>query len=153
MQNPIAATSIEATLGQTIYPEPYASKVKGRLKRKLGDRFGLTNFGVNLTHLSPGAMSGLRHSHAKQDEFIYILAGHPTLIIGEETFLLNPGECYGYKAGTGIAHHLVNRSTETVTYIEVGDRTPGDTVEYPDDDLTAIQSIGWTVAHKDGRPY
>jgi uncharacterized cupin superfamily protein len=153
MQTPIAATSIEATLGQTIYPEPYASKVKGRLKRKLGDRFGLTNFGVNLTHLSPSAMSGLRHSHTKQDEFIYILAGHPTLIIGEETFLLNPGECYGYKAGTGIAHHLVNRSTETVTYIEVGDRTPGDTVEYPDDDLTAIQSVGWTVAHKDGRPY
>jgi uncharacterized cupin superfamily protein len=153
MLSPIAATSIEATMGQTIYPEPYASKVKGRLKRKLGDHFGLTNFGVNLTHLSPGAMSGLRHSHAKQDEFIYILAGHPTLIIGEETFLLNPGECYGYKAGTGIAHHLVNRSPKTVTYIEVGDRTPGDTVEYPDDDLIAIQSIGWTVAHKDGRPY
>jgi uncharacterized cupin superfamily protein len=97
-------------MGKTIYPEPYASKVNSRLKRKLGDRFGLTNFGVNLTHLGPGSMSGLRHSHSKQDEFIYILEGTPTLILGEEEFLLSPDECYGYPAGTGIAHHLVNRS-------------------------------------------
>ena len=37
------------------YPEPFFSRMKGRLKRPLGDLFGLTNFGVNLTTLSPGA--------------------------------------------------------------------------------------------------
>ncbi len=154
-QSPISATSIEAILGKTIYPEPYSARVSGRLKRKLGDHFGLTNFGVNLTHLDPGAMSGLRHCHSKQDEFIYILDGNPTLILGEEEFVLSPGECYGYPAGTGIAHHLVNRSTETVTYIEVGDRSPDDEVEYPDDDLKAtLQPNGeWSVTHKDGYPY
>jgi uncharacterized cupin superfamily protein len=66
-QSPISAQSVSATLGQTIYPEPYASQVKGRLKRKLGDYFGLTQFGVNLTHLSPGAVSALAHSHSQQD--------------------------------------------------------------------------------------
>ena len=154
-QSPITATSIDAIMGKTIYPEPYASKVSGRLKRKLGDRFGLTNFGVNLTHLAPGSISGLRHCHFKQDEFIYILEGNPTLILGEEEFVLSPGECYGYPAGTGIGHHLVNRSTETVTYIEVGDRSPDDEVEYPDDDLKAkLQPSGeWKVTHKDDRPY
>ncbi|XGV98629.1 MAG: cupin domain-containing protein [Leptolyngbya sp. BL-A-14] len=154
-QAPISAKAVPALMGKTNYPEPYASLVEGRLKRKLGDFFGLTNFGVNLTHLLPGAMSALAHSHSKQDEFIFILEGTPTLILGEEEFTLNPGDCYGLKAGTGIAHHLVNRSQETVTYLEMGDRTAGDEVEYPNDDLKAtLSSSGaWIITHKDGRPY
>jgi uncharacterized cupin superfamily protein len=154
-QSPISVRSVPATLGRTIYPEPYASQVKGRLKRKLGDYFGLIQFGVNLTELSPGAVSALAHSHSNQDEFILILEGSPTLVLGEQEFSLSPGDCYGFKAGTGIAHQLVNRSQETVTYLEMGDRTPGDEVEYPNDDLKAIQSNNgkWVLTHKDGRPY
>lgn len=151
---PISAHSISVTLGQTIYPEPYASQVRGRLKRKLGEYFGLTQFGVNWTQLLPGAVSALAHSHSKQDEFILILEGSPTLVLGEQEFLLSPGDCYGFKAGTGIAHQLVNRSPERVTYLEVGDRTPGDEVEYPNDDLAAQLTDGmWVLTHKDSRPY
>lgn len=152
---PIAAESIPATMGKTIYPEPFASLVKGRSKRKLGDLFGLTNFGVNLTHLLPGAISALAHSHSKQDEFIFILEGNPTLIVGEEEFVLNPGDCYGFKAGTGIAHQLANRSPASVKYLEIGDRTAGDEVEYPNDDLKARQLANgvWLLAHKDGSAY
>jgi uncharacterized cupin superfamily protein len=91
-------------MGKTIYPQPYAALVEGRLKRKLGEYFGLTNFGVNLTHLAPGAISALAHHHSKQDEFIFILEGTLTLVLGKEEFVLNPGDCYGFKAGTGIAH-------------------------------------------------
>ena len=154
-QSPISAKSIPAPMGKTIYPEPYASFVKGRLKHKLGEFFGLTNFGVNLTHLSPGAMSALAHSHSKQDEFILVLEGTPTLVLGKEEFTLNPDDCYGFKAGTGIAHQLVNRSEERVTYLEIGDRIEGDEVEYPNDDLKATQLTNgvWTLTHKDGRPY
>jgi uncharacterized cupin superfamily protein len=154
-QFPISARSVPAIMGQTIYPAPYAELVKGRLKRKLGDCFGLTQFGVNLTQLLPTAVSALAHSHSTQDEFIFILEGSLTLILGEREILLNPGDCYGFKAGTGIAHQLVNRSTETVTYLEIGDRTAGDRVTYPDDDLSATQSIdgNWILTHKDGRPY
>ncbi len=154
-QSPIAAQSIPATQGKTIYPEPYASQVKGRLKRKLGEYFGLTQFGVNLIHLSPGAVSALAHSHSRQDEFIFILEGNPTLVLGQQEFVLNPGDCYGFKAGTGLAHQLVNRSQEIVTYLEMGDRAAGDEVEYPNDDIKVIQSSSgeWTLMHKDGRPY
>ncbi len=152
---PISARSVPATAGRTIYPEPYASRVKGRLKRKLGDYFGLTRFGVNLTQLLPGAVSALAHSHSKQDEFILVLEGSPILVLGEEEFALSPGDCYGFKAGTGIAHQLINRSSETVIYLEIGDRTPGDKVEYPNDDLEATLSIdgAWILTHKDGTPY
>ena len=154
-QTPISAKSIPAAMGKTIYPEPYASLVQGRLKRKLGEFFGLTSFGVNLTHLSPGAISALAHSHSKQDEFIFVLEGTPTLILAKEEFTLNPGDCYGFKAGSGIAHQLVNRSQENVTYLEIGDRTEGDEVEYPNDDLKATQLPNgkWAITHKDGRPY
>lgn len=155
MESPILAESIPALIGKTIYPEPYAALVEGRLKRKLGEYFGLTNFGVNLTHLSPGAISAVAHHHSKQDEFILILEGTPTLVLGKEEFVLHPGECYGFKAGTGIAHQLVNRSEGNVIYLEIGDRTQGDEVEYPNDDLKAIQLPNgvWTITHKDGRAY
>lgn len=152
---PISAKMIPALMGQTIYPKPYASQVQGRLKRKLGQFFGLTHFGVNLTHLSPGTMSALFHAHSQQDEFIFILEGTPTLILGEDEFRLNPGDCCGFKAGSGVAHHLVNRSEEMVTYLEVGDRPEGDEVTYPNDDLKATQLAdgAWMLTHKNGRPY
>lgn len=136
------------------YPEPFASRMAGRQKRPLGDLFGLTNFGVNLTHLAPGAVSALRHAHSRQDEFIYILQGHPTLHTDEGFTPLAPGDCAGFAARTGNGHRLVNDTAEEVVYLEVGDRTAGDEVTYPDDDLQAVQLDGqWHFAHKDGTPY
>lgn len=136
------------------YPEPFASRMNGREKRPLGDLFGLTNFGVNLTRLAPSAISALRHAHSKQDEFIYVLQGCPTLITDSGETVLAPGMCAGFRAGSGDGHCLVNRTSEEVVYLEVGDRTPGDTATYPDDDLQAILADGqWQFAHKDGTPY
>lgn len=136
------------------YPEPFATRMKGRHKRVLGERFGLSNFGVNLTRLDPGARSALRHSHSHQDELIYILEGHPTLITDAGSTPLSPGMCAGFAAGRGDAHHLINRSHAPVLYLEIGDRSPEDRVEYPDDDLAAeLGEEGWHFTHKDGRPY
>jgi uncharacterized cupin superfamily protein len=96
------------------YPEKFASRLGDRIKRPLGDQFALTVFGVNLTTLPPGAMSALRHAHTRQDEFVYILEGTPTLITDAGATELSPGMCAGFKCGTGDAHHLVNRGTTTV---------------------------------------
>ena len=136
------------------YPEPFAARMTGRTKRPLGEHFCLTNFGVNLTHLAPKAVSSLRHAHTRQDEFIYILQGHPVLHTDEGRTQLAPGMCAGFKAGTGNAHRLINESSEEVVYLEVGDRTPGDEGNYPDDDLKALLVEGkWQFVHKDGAPY
>jgi len=153
---PVALVASEAPprTRRTIYPEPFASRVAGRFKRPLADLFGLANFGVNLTRLEPGAASSLRHAHTKQDEFVYILEGHPTLVTDEGRTRLRPGMCAGFKAGTGNAHHLLNEGKDDVVYLEIGDRTPDDTATYPDDDIRATFVDGsWKVAHKDGRPY
>ena len=114
----------------------------GRDKRPLGDLFGLTNFGVNITRLAPGGWSALRHAHTKQDEFIYILEGSPTLLTDAGRTALHPGMCAGFKAGSGDSHCLVNESGADVVYLEIGDRTAGDAVEYPYDDLAAVTIDG-----------
>jgi uncharacterized cupin superfamily protein len=153
---PIAVTASEVPTRTkpSVYPEPFASRMVGREKRPLGDLFGLTNFGVNLTRLAPSAVSALRHAHTRQDEFVYILQGRPTLHTDEGRTQLAPGMCAGFKAGTGNGHRLVNETAEEVVYLEVGDRTPGDEGSYPDDDLKALLLEGkWKFVHKDGTPY
>lgn len=155
-QSPIAilAADVPSRTKPSVYPEPFASRMAGREKRVLGDLFGLANFGVNLTRLAPDASSALRHAHAKQDEFIYILEGRPTLHTDEGRRTLAPGMCAGFKAGTGNGHRLINETSEVVVYLEVGDRSAGDTVVYPDDDLKATLVDGqWQFCHKDDMPY
>ena len=152
---PIHVTQIPEHRAKSLYPEPFASMVKHRVRRKLGDHFGLTHFGVNYTTLAPGAISALKHYHSRQDEFIDILSGTPTLVYGDDEYLMSPGDCIGFKADSGIAHQLLNRSSADATYIEVGDRLPADTVEYPDDDLALVQGADgvWSALHKNGSPY
>lgn len=136
------------------YPEPFASRMAGRTKHPLGSLFGLENFGVNLTRLAPGAVSALRHAHTTQDEFVYVLEGHPTLYTDAGPTPLSPGMCAGFRADSGDAHHLVNETDEPVAYLEIGDRMPGDSVTYPDDDIQAVLMDGqWRFLHKDGTPY
>jgi uncharacterized cupin superfamily protein len=150
----IAADAAPARTKPSNYPEPFASRMAGRRKQPLGDLFGLANFGVNRTTLAPGGVSALRHAHTRQDEFIYILQGHPTLHTDEGRTRLSPGMCAGFKAGTGNGHCLINETPEDVAYLEVGDRTPGDEGSYPDDDLQAAFVDGkWRFTRKDGTQY
>ena len=136
------------------YPEPFAARMDGRQKRQLGEFFGLQNFGVNLTRLAPGTSSSLRHAHTKQDEFVYIVKGQPTLHTDDGRLRLSPGMCAGFRAGSGNAHTLQNETADEVLFLEIGDRMPGDEVDYPDDDLQVVRVDGkGHYAHKDGRLY
>ena len=108
------------------YPEPFASRMKGREKRPLGDLFGLQNFGVNLTRLTPGAISALRHAHSRQDEFIYILEGHPTLVTDEGETALCTRDVRRVQGRDGKRPSPGEPHPSDVVYLEVGDRTPGD---------------------------
>ena len=157
MTHPIAvkASDIPPRKAKSLYPAHFAERLGNRIKRPLGDVFGLTIFGVNLTTLPQGAMSALRHAHTKQDEFVFILEGTATLITDEGETELKPGMCAGFKCGTGNAHHLVNRGKTDVVYLEIGDRTLGDEASYPDDDIVAIKTADGSrkFTRKDGTPY
>ncbi|WP_181705904.1 cupin domain-containing protein [Chthonobacter rhizosphaerae] len=149
----VRAAEVAPRIRPSNYPEPFASRMNRREKRQLGDVFGLSNFGVNLTRLFPGGESALLHRHSRQDEFVYILEGEAVLVTEDREVVLSPGMCAGFPAN-GVAHQLVNRTDRDVVYLEIGDRTPGDTGTYPRDDLVADLVDGrWVFTRKDGRPY
>lgn len=105
----VMAMDVPPRLKPSNYPEPFASRMAGREKRQLGDHFGITSFGVNLTRLLPGGETALLHRHSSQQEFVYILSGRPTLITETGEMQLAPGMCAGFTPD-GPAHHLVNRT-------------------------------------------
>ena len=136
------------------YPQQFKSVVAGRVKKRLGNAAGLKNFGVNLVRLAPGSCSALRHWHTCQDEFIYVLEGEVCLVVSSGEQVLKPGMAAGFPAGDADGHHLVNRTNADVVYLEIGDRTAGDSANYPDDDLMAISGDnGWIFTHKNGEVY
>lgn len=153
---PVAIVAREAPVRakKSVYPPVFAERVAGRDKRTLGELFALKNFGVNLVQLAPGAQSSLRHAHSKQDEFVFVLEGTATLVTDAGETALSAGMCAGFRAGSGDGHHLRNQGTEPVVYLEIGDRTAGDSVVYPDDELVANLVDGaWKFSRRDGTAY
>lgn len=152
---PVHAPEAPERIKPSNYPEPFASQFAGRQKQALGDLFGLSSFGINRTTLQPGAKSALRHWHAIQDEFIYIISGRPTLVTNAGEIELGPDMCMGFKGGDENGHQLINRSASPVVYLEIGDRSSGDSAQYPDDDLQAVLGSDgrWQFRHKNGDPY
>ena len=153
-QRAVRASEIVPRVGSN-YPGALAEPCKSREKRALGNVFNLDQFGVNQTTLPPGAWSSLRHWHAREDEFIYVLDGEVTLIDEAGEYVLTPGMCAGFKAGTPNGHHLINRSSRTATILEVGTRARDDDATYPGIDLKAVKRNGgpWQSQRRDGTPY
>ena len=136
------------------YPVPHQEPCLNRSKAILGDVFGLSQFGVNVATIAPGAWSSHRHWHEKEDEFIYMLEGELLLVDDFGSHTLKPGMCAGFKANSGNAHHLRNMTTQPAVYIEVGARIPGEKVVYSDIDMKAENSTGtYVYTKKDGSPF
>ncbi len=150
----VEATAVPARTGAFLVPEPFATLLSRRVKHPLGDHFGLKAFGVNLSRFPAGTASALHHRHTAQDEFVYVLEGHPTLVTDDGEVTLLPGMCAGF-AANGPAHHLENRTSADAVVLEVGDRAPGDQVVWPLDDLALVVGPDGKrrFAHKDGTPY
>jgi uncharacterized cupin superfamily protein len=156
MIKPINVASLEPRTA-TIYPQDYAATTQGRAKRKLGDLFDLTQFGVNHTTLAPRSSSALRHYHTHEDELVYVLSGTPTLETDEGQTQLQPGDVIGFKGGIANGHRIINQSDEPVEILEVGTRQPDqDEAEYPDADLRYVQNPdgpGRVFVKRNGTPY
>jgi uncharacterized cupin superfamily protein len=137
-----------------VYPQPHTSITDGREKAAIGNVAGLTQFGVNLTRLKPGAASALRHWHEQEDEFVYVLEGELVLIEDGGETMLKPGDCAGFKAGVSNGHHLVNKSPRDALYLESGTRAAAERGHYPDVDLVFERDQqGVRFLHKSGEPY
>ncbi len=136
------------------YPAPFDQPCRNRARRRLGDAGGLTDFGVNLLELQPGAWSSQRHWHSAEDEFVWVIEGEVTLVDDAGEHLLRAGDCAVFPKGDGNGHHLVNRSDSVVRCLEVGSRRPEqDVARYPDVDLQIGPGREAGYTRKDGTPY
>ena len=134
------------------YPAPFDQPCAERTRRRLGNAGGLQDFGVNLMTLPPGGWSSQRHWHSHEDEFVYLLEGELILVEDGGESVLRAGDCAAFAKNSGNGHHLINRSSETAVYLEVGSRNPDDLTTCSDIDMQSANSDGRFV-HKDGRPY
>ncbi len=135
------------------YPAPFGAACAARVRQRLGDAAGLSDFGVNLLRLPPGVWSSQRHWHAAEDEFVYVLEGEVVLVTDAGEEILRAGDCAGFKAGVRDGHHMQNRTQREAVVLEIGSRKPAeDEGEYPDIDLRFLKGRGG-YAHKDGKPY
>jgi uncharacterized cupin superfamily protein len=138
----------------TNYPDAFKPVVMGREKTALGNAADLSQFGVNLTRLKPGAASALRHWHENEDEFVYMLAGELVLVEDGGETIMRPGDCAGFKANVANGHHLVNRTQRDALYLEIGTRAPSERAHYPDVDLSFERDEkSARILHKNGEPY
>ncbi|MCB2109793.1 MAG: cupin domain-containing protein [Defluviimonas sp.] len=119
----------------SIYPEPYASQMAGRSSLRLGELAGLTQFGVNIVILEPGAVASLRHWHLREDEFAIVLEGELTLVEDAGETPMRPGDCAAWKAGVANGHRFVNRSDRVARFLVVGTKAPDEVATYTDVDL------------------
>jgi uncharacterized cupin superfamily protein len=135
------------------YPKEFAQVIEGREKQKLGDAVGLTQFGVNITRIKAHSASALRHWHEQEDEFIYVLEGELVLQENDGETILKTGDCAGFKAGSGVAHCLINGTDHDAVYLEVGTRAKSERVHYPDVDfMMERDDVGRRWFRRSGEP-
>jgi uncharacterized cupin superfamily protein len=138
----------------TLYPPPLDAPCRARERRRIGNAAGLTQFGVNIVRLPPGAWSSQRHWHTATDELVYVLSGELVLVTDEGEEILRAGDAAGFKANDRNGHHLQNRSPQDATFLEMGTRVPGDAATYSDVDLLSPPDQQPAIyTHRDGTPY
>jgi uncharacterized cupin superfamily protein len=139
--------------GGSGYPGKLAEAVAGRSSQRIGDASGLSQFGVNIVRLEPGALSSLRHYHMQQDEFLVMLSGACLLIDDQGEHAMHSGDCAAFPAGEANGHHLKNNTDAPATFLVVGTRTPTETAYYSDIDMMVeLDADGSSFTRKDGSP-
>ena len=150
MAKRIDVGALQSIVG-TLYPSPFDEPCRARERKRLGDVVGLTQFGVNLLRLPPGAWSSQRHWHTGEDEFVYVLSGEVVLLSDAGEEVLRAGDAAGFKANDGNGHCLQNRSAHDAQVLEIGTRVPESMGYYSDIDMIVKPDTGY--AHRDGTPY
>ncbi len=153
MPKRIDIAALEPFVG-TLYPPPFDGPCRARARTRLGDAAGLTQFGVNLLHLPPGAWSSQRHWHTGSDEFVYVLSGEVVLVTDAGEEVLHAGDAAGFPANDTNGHCLQNRSASEVRVLEIGTRTADDSATYSDIDMLAPAGGKPAIyTQRDGTPY
>lgn len=98
----------------------------------LGRLLGLTRIGIHHERLLPGRRTSYPHAESAEEEFVYVIEGHPDVWIDGRLHRLEPGDAVGFPAGTGICHTVINNTETEVRLLVVGERPKDENrIRYP----------------------
>lgn len=98
----------------------------------VGKKLGLQKIGVHIETLPPGRRTSLPHAESEEEEFAYVIKGHPHVWIDGVVHPLSAGDFVAFPAGTGIAHTFLNNSDETCLLLVGGETSkPENKIFYP----------------------
>jgi uncharacterized cupin superfamily protein len=98
----------------------------------LGSDLGLKRIGILHELLRPGRRSSWPHAHKIEEELVYVLKGNPDIWINGKLYKCSPGDAVFFPPGTGLAHTLLNGTSEVCELLVFGEQEDnGDLIYYP----------------------
>jgi uncharacterized cupin superfamily protein len=121
--------------------------------RSLARAVGLKRIALSIGRIPPGGESFAYHSHERDEEFLYILAGRGRAEIEGEVIEVGPGDFMGFPTPS-VAHHLTNPYDEDLVYLMGGESSGYDIGSFPRHGRKIIFSQGkiLSVAEADLKP-
>jgi uncharacterized cupin superfamily protein len=118
---------------------PFNPNSEVRLQR-LAERTGMGRVVVTPARVPPGKESFILHAHLLHEEFLYILEGEGTAVIGGAEVAVGPGDFMGFPVD-GTPHTLRNTGDANLVYLMGGERGPLDVARFPTVGRTMVFSM------------
>lgn len=98
----------------------------------VGRQAGCEQLGASLFEVAPGAATFPFHAHHANEELLLVLDGRPTLRTPDGERELERGDVVAFRAGSGGAHRIDNRSGEAVRMLMISTMHAPEINEFPD---------------------
>lgn len=97
--------------------------------------------GVLIEMPAPGKRLAPLHYHMREEEHALVLEGELTLLLGDESHVMRPGDYVAFPAGRKIGHSLLNSGAGPCRYLMIGARDPADVCVYPQSEKMAVRAL------------
>lgn len=97
--------------------------------------------GMMIESPAPGKRLAPRHYHMLEEEHAIILEGEVTLLLGDKTHVMKPGDYVCFPAGEKVGHSFMNSGKGPCRYLMIGNRNPNEVCVYPDSNKMAVSAL------------
>jgi uncharacterized cupin superfamily protein len=110
---------------------PQGSLFSGQRKR-VGAKIGAQKLGYSFYNIGPGRTAFPYHTHAGNEEMIYVIGGSGILRLGKKELAVSTGDVIACPPGSDYPHQLINTGATDLTYLVVSTMEYPDLSQYPD---------------------
>lgn len=99
------------------------------------------HLGVLIEMPAPGKRLAPLHYHMREEEHALVLEGEVTLLLGDKTYVMKPGDYAAFPAGRKVGHSLMNSGSGPCRYLMIGARDRSDVCVYPQSGKMAVAGL------------